>query len=217
MVTVSHIVKKILQNKPFVLEGLSRGIISHGNLAEELKTKIEKELGKEVNYPAIIMSLRRYSSELEEKSVPMKKFDFSGEMMMKTNITDINVIKTTKLLNRIKSFYSIADIGRGDLLNIIVGNNEVSIVISQRYEKRILKLLKGEKITSRESDLVALSIMFKGDFIHTPGIIFQSVRKLAWENINIYEIISTMTELTFIISKKDSMKAYEVLQELTRK
>ena len=36
----------------------------------------------------------------------------------------------------------------------------------------------------------------------------------AWEKINIFEIVSTMTELTFILSKKDSMKAYNALQEL---
>ena len=62
---------------------------------------------------------------------------------------------------------------------------------------------------------MSLTIIFKSErFTDTPGVIFNIVRKLAWENINIYEIISTMTELTFILSKKDSMKAYDVLHEL---
>ena len=63
-----------------------------------------------------------------------------------------------------------------------------------------------------------MTIVFTADdFLHTPGIIFNAVRKLAWDNINIFEIVSTMTELTFILNKKDSMKAYEVLQELVSK
>lgn len=217
MVTTSHLVKKLLQNKPFILEGLSRGIISHGNLAEELKPKIEKELGKKVKDAAIIMSLRRYASEIQKINPPRKKFNFAGEIMMKTNICDFNVVKTPKVLERLKSFYKLVDLGKGDVLNIIIGNNEVSIVISDRFKERILKLLKGERILSKDYDLVSLSIIFTGDFIHTPGIIFETVRKLAWENINIYEVISTLTELTFIISKNDSMKAYEVLQELVSK
>lgn len=216
MVTVSHVVKKMLENKPFLLEGLAKGIISNGNLADELKEGIEKELGKKVKDAAIIMALRRYSSELEEKTALTQKFNFSGEIMMKTNICDFNLVKTPRLLSKIKSFYNLPNMERGDSLNIIVGNNEVSIAISEKYKDRALKLLKGEKILSKESDLVALTIIFSGDFIHTPGIVFQAVRKLAWENINIFEIVSTLTELTFIISKKDSMKAYEVLSELSR-
>jgi hypothetical protein len=39
------------------------------------------------------------------------------------------------------------------------------------------------------------------------------MRKLAWENINVYEIVSTMTELTVVISREDSSRGYEALQE----
>ena len=77
------------------------------------------------------------------------------------------------------------------------------------------EFMSGEKILNKEHDLVSLAIIFKSDnFTETPGVIFNAVRKLAWENVNIYEIISTMTELTFILSKKDSMKAYNVLSEM---
>ncbi len=217
MVTVSHLVKKLLENKPFLLEGLGKGIISHGNLADELKPKIERELGKKVKDAAIIMSLRRYSEELDKKDFLTKKPSFSGEMMIKTNICDFNVVKTPSLLAKIKSIYNLVELERGDFLNIISGNNEVSIAINEKHQNKITALLKGEKILNKESDLVALTIIFSGDFIHTPGIVFQAVRKLAWENINIFEIISTLTELTFIISKKSSMKAYEVLGEVLGK
>ena len=65
---------------------------------------------------------------------------------------------------------------------------------------------------------MALTIVFASkEFISSPGVIFTAIRKLAWEGINIYEIVSTMTELTFILNKEDSMKAYNVLQELLEK
>jgi aspartokinase len=46
----------------------------------------------------------------------------------------------------------------------------------------------------------------------TPGIVYEAERKLAWEQINENEIISTMHELTFVIRREDSMKAFSVLQ-----
>ena len=66
--------------------------------------------------------------------------------------------------------------------------------------------------------MISLTIIFTADdFTHTPGVIFNAVRKLAWNNINIYEIVTTMTEFTFILNKKDSMKAYDVLYEMVNK
>ena len=218
MVTVSHIVKKLVSEKPFLEEALRSKIISYGNLAERLQPVIEQEFNKEVKFAAIVMALRRYSDDLAEKYTAPKVFDFSGQIIMKTNISDFTLIKTPSLISKLKSAQSLVNYERGDTLNIIIGDNEVSIVISEQYVEKLKNFLKGEKILNKESSLVALTIRFTADdFVHTPGVIFTVVRKLAWESINIYEIVSTMTELTFILNKKDSMKAYNALYELVSK
>ncbi|MBI2658536.1 hypothetical protein HYX05_00325 [Candidatus Woesearchaeota archaeon] len=217
MVTVSHIVKKIVSGQPFVEEGLANGIISTANLAEQIQPKIEHELNKKIKLPAVVMALRRHSEEISEHRRKAAKFDYAGEILMKTNICDFTVVKSTSLMAKLKTIHNLVNFERGDTLNVILGNNEVSIIINEKYMEKLIKFLSGEKILNKEHNLVALTIVFTGDFVHTPGIIFNAVRKLAWESINIYEIISTMTELTFILNKKDSMKAYEVLQEMVSK
>lgn len=218
MVTSSHLVKKYVSENPFLLEAMSKDLISYGNLAEQLKSDIEQELGKKVKESAIVMALRRYAEELQGFDKKIVKFKFSGEIIMRTNIMDFNIIKSNNLLNKIKNLYSLVNFEKGDTLNIILGSNEVSIVTNEKYKDKFSNFLKGEKILNKEFDLVALTIVFGSkDFFDTPGIIFTSTRKLAWEQINIYEIISTMTELSFILSKKDSMKAYNALQGLFSK
>jgi aspartokinase len=59
--------------------------------------------------------------------------------------------------------------------------------------------------------------MCEKDLGYTPSVIFNVVRTIAWENINIYEIVSTNTELTFILNKKDCVKGYKVLEKLVEK
>lgn len=217
MVTIAHLVKKIVQDNHFLVEAMSKELISYGNLAEQIQPKIEEELGKKVKLSAITMALRRFADELESFSQDITSFDFKGEILMRTNIISLNVVKSPKLLGKLKDVYSIVDFEKGDVLNVIVGNNEASIVSNQKYEKELSQFLKGEKLIHKESDLVALTLIFDSDdFITTPGGIFMAVRKIAWEGINIYEIISTLRELTFIISKKDSMKGYSLLQDLVR-
>lgn len=215
--TVSEIVKKLTEEQPFLLEALNRGIIHHGNLAAELKPKIEAALEREVTESSIVMALRRYSEEIKARIGIKKKVKLDCEITMKTNICDFNVIKTPTLLQQLKEFYGIVNFDRGEFLNITIGSHEISIAISQKHHDKLMSYLKEEKIQNKQNDLVALTIVFSGDFIHTPGVTYQVLQALAWKNINLLEIISTMTELTVVIERNDSIKSYEVLHELVDK
>ena len=110
--------------------------------------------------------------------------------------------------------YDIVDFQKSDILNIIQGSSEVIIVTNERYKDKLIEILKDEKILMIEDNLVSLTMTFSKDFFYTPGVIFNIIRNVAWENINIYEIVSTNTELTFIIHKKDAMRGYKALEKL---
>ncbi|HVQ00754.1 MAG TPA: hypothetical protein VMT57_04495 [Candidatus Thermoplasmatota archaeon] len=210
---VSHVVQKIVNDKIFLLEPMMRGIIAYGSLAELLKPEVEAELGKEVKNHAIVMALRRYAETLaaEHKTIV---FDYSSEIILKTDICDIAMHRSPTLLSKLKRLYDIVDFEKGDILNIIHGQREVSVVTNERYREKLLKILSGETILNIERDLVSLTLTYSKDFLYTPGVIYNIVRSIAWENINIYEIVSTNTELTFILNKKDGIKGYKVLEKL---
>jgi len=214
---VSKSVKKLVNEQPFLLEALNRGIIHFGNLAAELKPKIESELEKPVTESSVAMALRRYAGEIRDRIGIIKPLGLDCEVTMKTNICDFNIVKTNTLLQQLKTFYGMVDLGRGDFLNITIGNREISIAISQKYRDEIEACLKKETVLHKQEDLVALTIIFNSDFFHTPGITYQVLQSLAWQNVNLLEIISTLTELTIVIEKKDSIKSYTVLHELIEK
>lgn len=97
-------------------------------------------------------------------------------------------------------------------MNVSIGEHEIVVTVSDKYKNLIDEIVKKEKVIARERDMVALTIVFKDNFLETPGITYLATRKLAWENINIYEIVSTLNVLTFIIKRQDSLRAYGVLQ-----
>ena len=216
MVTISHVVQKIINDKIFLLEPMSRGIVAYGSLAEQLKPEIEEELGKEVKTHAIVMALRRYAESLKLKHQKIN-FDYSSEIILKTDMCDFAVLRSTSILNKLKSFYDVVDFEKGDILNIIHGRQEVSIVTNERYREKLLNLLTGEKILNIEKNLVSLTLTYSKNFLYSPGVIYNVIRNIAWENINIYEIVSTNTELTFILNKKDGVSGYKVLEKLVEK
>jgi len=214
MVTVSHVVNKLVNEKIYLHEALSKKIASYGSVAKRLKPEIEQELGKEVEHTAIVTALRRYSDKINIRARDVKFDTRHSEVNLKTHIIDINVLKTQELFDKLKRFYDLVDFERGDILHIIYGRTHVAIVTNERYKQRILNLLQNLKIKKVEEDLVALTFTVGKERIEKPGVLFKITRSLAWENINIVEIISVDMEVTFIVDKKDAIKGYNALETL---
>jgi aspartokinase len=216
MVTISHIIKKTVDSRPILQDALIEEIVNYVKVAERLMPNVVAEMGKPVKISAVMMALRRYQEELQHKSIIHKPFEINHEIIIKTNLGDVCIVKTPSALNKIKKIHQIVDYEKGDTLNVIQGNYEISIVISQKHLNQLKNILKEEKILNTEKNLVSLTLGLSKDFISTPGVLAFATRKLAWNNINIYENISTMTELIFIISEKDTVKAYNTFNEMIK-
>jgi aspartokinase len=214
MVTVSHVVNKLVNEKIYLHEAMSKKIASYGSVAKQLKPEIEKELGKEVAHTAIVTALRRYAQKINHRSKEVIFNSKFAEVNLKTHIIDINVLKTQELFDKLKRFYDVVDFERGDILHIIYGRTHVAIVTNERYKEQILKLLQNQKIKKIEENLVALSFTVGKQRIDKPGVLFKITRSLAWENINIIEIISVDLDVAFIVDKKDSIRGFNALERL---
>lgn len=214
MVTISHVVKKIIDSHPLLYEALSHNIVNYANLAEHLKPYLETELGEKVKETAVIMALRRYGEKLSIKEGQRIPFKFNPEVILKTGLSDITFVKSPSLMAKLKKVYDLVNYEKGETLNVIHGNYEITMVISERYTAKLLDLLKGEKALNVEKNLISLAMSFPIDFLYTPGILAKVTRRLFWEDVNVFENISTMTELIFIVSRNDAVKAYNALQKL---
>jgi aspartokinase len=214
MVTISHTVKKLVDGMPFIHECLGKGMLNYAYAARYLKSRVEPELGRDVDSHAIIMALRRYGEELTRKYESRVPFDYRSEVTLKGGIIDIALQTSPTIFGKLKELYGIIDYVKGDVMNIIHGDHEISLITNRKYKEEVLKIMGGEKILHIEENLSQLSLRFPMEFIYTPGVILQLTRALNWENINIFEIVSTLTEVNFIISEKDSSKGYRALQSL---
>ena len=214
MVTISHMVHKLVDEKIYLQEAIGKGIASYGSVAKQLRPEIEKELKKEVAHYAIVAALRRYAEKLNSRFKDISFTADNSEVNLKTNIIDINVLKTPSLFDKLKRIYDVINFDNGDMLHIIYGRNTVSIVTNERYKKQICDFLQYEKIVNIDENLVALSFSINKDLVNTPGVLFQIVRNFAWETINIREIISIDMEMTFIVEEKDAIVGYKALKRL---
>lgn len=210
--SVSSCVKRIIDKTPFIHEMLVRGILSFSNYASSIKQEVEESYGKSVKHSAIVMAIRRYGEELKVRDSVEKKINVDYEIVMKTKICDLNIVRNDKFISKLSKLYNEVSTEKGDFLNVSLGSHEISVSVSEKYKNVVDEIAIGEEILHQKDDLVALSLVFSGEFMATPGIVYEAVRKLAWEVINVIEIVSTKSELTFVINREDSMRAFDVLQ-----
>ena len=215
MVTISHVVQDILNKQVFLQEAINHNIVSFNKLAENIKPEIEKELGKRVKHNAIVMALRRYAERLETKKEKVS-LNYFGEILLKTDICYIVIEESETSIRTIQRLYDEIDFKHGGIFNIMQGNYEISIITNQKYKNKFLDLLSAENILKVVDDLVVISLTYSKDFSSTPGILYNVSRFIAWENINIYNILNTPKELAFIISKKDAMSCYNALERMVK-
>ena len=189
--TIAQNVRSHLQNKPYLLEALEKGIV---NLSE-LSRQIQEEL-KIDNTSAVKAALRRFSEELqkhkqkrEEKVLQVLKrsgiavYDRKS-VMITTN--EINT-KTGMKVDLLDKYVYLLD--RGDL------------------PERANPLVKHDNCT--------MIVMHSPEELEaTPGVVAFLTTLLAEQNVNIIEFISCWTETIIVVEKKDSFKAYEVLSNL---
>ena len=172
MVTIAHIVNKLVDEKIYLHEAISKGIASYGSVAKQIKPEIEKELGRNVEHTAIVTALRRYAEKINFKFKEVKFDTKHSEVNLKTHIIDINVLKTQALFDKLKRFYDLINFERVDILHVIYGRTHVAIVTNERYKEKMLNLLQNLKIKKVEDNLVALTFTVGKQRIEKPGVIY---------------------------------------------
>jgi len=215
MVTVSHVVQKLVKDQILLQEAINKNLVSYNLLAKYLRPKIEKEVGRGVKHSAVVMALRRYAGKLENtKKKPV--FNYFRETILKTDICYIVLEESAVLLEKILNFYPEIDVKRGGIFNIIQGNYEMGIITNSRYKEKVMELIGDEKILKVIEDLVVVSLTYSKDFLFSPGIMYNVLRFIAWENINIVGIILTPKELNLVILREDTIKCYQTLEKMVK-
>ena len=214
MVTISHVVKKLVDDKRFLQEALHQEVISYNSLANKLKPEIEEELEKEVKNSAIVMALRRYEEKL--KTVRTPAFSYFSEIVLRTNFCYIVVNESPSLLPKLSTLYHTISFKKGGVLHVSHGSYQVGIVTNDIYREKLLDLLKMEEIIHNMSDIVMISLKYSRDCTFTPGVLYDLVRFITWENINLLNVIHTPSDLFLYLNEKDAMRCYNVLAKLVK-
>ena len=96
------------------------------------------------------------------------------------------------------------------------GVTETTVITSDKYNDLIDKLFVNEKLITSTQDLASITVKLPRINIEIYGIYYYILKQLAWEGINIIDVISTANEFTVLVSQDDVDKAFKTLMQLKR-
>lgn len=214
MISIKDALKEIIFHYPLIEEGLSKGIINYSAFARIIKPQIEKRLYKQVHLSAIVMSLKRISDQLQStdqlRNIPLNLTDLT----VRSNLAEITLQNSDTLPEKTSQLFQ-QIVGKKDILCALSeGVRETTFIISLELIDQMKKLFKDEIIVAQIKDLSSITIRLPQEVVYTPGVYYQILKNLAWEKINVIEVLSTYTEITIIIESKDVDRAFTILRNL---
>ncbi|MCC7331196.1 MAG: aspartate kinase [Flavobacteriales bacterium] len=212
------LVEEIIKKSPFLEEALAENIINLSSLSRQIKPEIDELTKKDVQIGAIVMALKRLSPKFDPNlKIKVKKvISKLGDITVRSRITYYTFKNSETIVDR-----------QADLLKKIKGKKdaffafsqgvyETTIILSDSEHDDIDNLFKHETLIQETKNLSSLTIKLPSENADVSGIYYFILKKIAWEGINILDIISTMHEFTIIVEDDCIDRAFTILKNLNK-
>jgi hypothetical protein len=211
---VSEIVEGMVEEDELIYALGLEGLLNLSSYARKIQPQIESKLRKPVKEGTIVTALARF---FQKKPIKGLSYSELGQVIqtltVHTNLEGMTFERTESTSNRIRSLYPKLTENSKAFFTQTEGLSEITIVCEAKIAAEFRRELKSCKKIYDKRELVGISIKFDLKYLDVPNTLFELYKKLAFKKVNIIEIISTATELTFLISKEELVVALDAFQK----
>lgn len=213
MITIAAAVEKIVKESPLLEEGLASGIVNLSALSRIIRPQVEAEVKKPAGEGALVMALKRLAPKLTRKTVdPRKILRQIKDVTVRSNIIEFTFHNSDTILEcQQRLLHEIRGLG-DPFITCTQGVHEMTVMVTTGLEPLVEKVFAGEKRVSRLTGLAAIGIHLTPKVVGMPGVYYAILKQLMWASINVVEVVSTYTELTIILEKRQVDRAFAILK-----
>ncbi len=218
MNSIGKITEELINKSPFLREAMTEDLINISALARKLKPEIEEQCGKEVKEGAIVMAIKRMTPGLYHR-LNVKITNVMGDLgdfLVRSNLSDYTFENSESLKSKQSELIHEVNKENDSFFTICKGVSETTFIVNTQHEPIIEKLFRGERIKSHTKDLASVTVKLPVVNTEIYGIYYYILKHLAWEGINIVELVSTSNEFTIVVKQDDVDKAFKILMQLKR-
>lgn len=215
MITVPEAVEIITRKSPFLEEALSLGIMNISALARVIMDEVRRETMKDVKEGAVVMALNRLSAKVKQsRDLHRKVFSSPPDLMVRSNLFEVTLLNSDRLAQKRKKLLDQIGPGKNYFITFTQGIYETTIIASRELKEKVVKVFEDERIISTIENLSSITVQLPQGTADFPGAYSYILRPLAWEQINVIEVVSTLNEFTIVLRDGDIDKAFFVIKRI---
>jgi len=213
MVTIPEAVEQLILHEPFLEEALARGLLNLSELARQIRPGLQLELKKKIETGAVVMALKRLKDRIEPLHHARTRFIRDlGDITVRSHLMEFSFQTSDSLLEKQQQLLMEIRKRRNSFVTMTQGVTELTMIFSSSLEKSVDRLFAGERVLARLPNLSAVTIRLPGKSVTTSGVFYTLLKQLAWQDINVVEVVSTLTELTLIVERQHVDQAFSALK-----
>lgn len=219
MSSIGKITEDIINRSPFLSESLSEGLINVSALARKIKPEIQEKMNKPVKTGAVVMAIKRIDpAYYQYVDLEMKRFMATlGDFLVRSDLEDYTFENSNSLIQKQGELMKLISDSNDPFYTFCNGVNESTIITSASINSRLKEIFKNESLLAHGTDLASITIKLPKINIEISGIYYYLLKHLAWEGINVVEVISTTNEFTAVVKSDDIDAAFSILMSLKKK
>src|SRR3989344_4096525 len=210
MINVSLKVGEIIRRDEVALEAMRGGLLNLSAYADKIHKEIEELTKKPVKRGTIVVALARMREELV-KLPPLSPDIRMTNLSIKSGFNAFTYEKTLDIQRKIAMLHPFL-LPLNDLFSITEGPSEITIIFAHR-SKNMIKKHFSIAAKAEYEEIVAVTIQFPEEFSSVPNFLYSIFSKLAAKRINLIEVVSTFTEISFIVKREDMSEIVATFNE----
>lgn len=211
MITIAQAVEEIFTKDDVAVAAARKGWLNLSAYARSIQPLVQAALMKEVEVGSLITALSRAVSLLSKPDTTMEGRIQS--LAVHPGLDGLTYERSEAASARIRELYTRTPPDNKAFLTVTQGINEITILAEAAVARHFREALSDLPKVYDKRNLTGITIKFPLGNLEVPNLIHMFTRRLAYKDVNIIEVVSTATELTYIIEKKDAALALEQLQK----
>jgi len=217
MISIPEAVEEIVRRSPSLADGMSRGVLNLSALARVIRPEVERSAMKPVSDGAVIMALNRLARRVSGRESERDAiFQSAPDLMVRSNLMEITFANSGNLTSLQMELMDRVGVRREPFLTVTRGIFETTIIAARELEPVIDEVFRDERALAKIEGLTSLTVQLPPGTARVPGVYGFLLQSLAWEGINVVEVVSTLNELTIILPDDGIDRAFSVIKALFR-
>lgn len=218
MSSISKVTEDIINRSPFLREAMTENLINVSALARKIKEEVEKGTGKETKEGAIVMAIKRMTPgvyhrlDLKIKNV----IGGIGDFLVRSDLIDFTFENSETLRDCQRQLIQFISNDKDSFFTLCKGITETTYILNAKYLEDVQRIFKEERRKGHNVDLSSITVKLPETNTETYGVYYYIMKHLAWEGINIEQVVSTANEFTGIVNSNDIDEAFKILMQLKR-